>query len=396
LKKKRLQGKKILMLLHEHLPRDHRPRREAKALVEHGAHVDFICLRSKGQKKKEVIDGFTVHRLPVEHERGTGVLFAAYEYILFFLLTNIFTLKLYLKNRYDFIHIHNPPDILVFVAIPYKMFGLRLTMDVHDPNPEIFSSRFEKGMDHPLSKMLMFIELVAARSVDNIIITNNVDKDILIKRCLLKEKKFTLLMNIPDPSLYGIQKNDRASLPKKYRERYLILYQGIILKRRGIQILIQTYPKISSMIPNLHFLIIGDGPYRDSLEREIASRGYSEGFSFLGHIPIEELAKYTMASKIGLITFTDCPVNNRGVPNKLFEYMYHMKPIIASDLEGIRSIVDEKTIWYYNPNDPNTFTEAIRDIYTSKNLNLKLNNYSNIRKKYNWEIMKKNLIDIYS
>ena len=39
-----------------------------------------------------------------------------------------------LTRRYDLVHVHNMPDILVFAALVPKVFGAKVVLDLHDPD----------------------------------------------------------------------------------------------------------------------------------------------------------------------------------------------------------------------------------------------------------------------
>ena len=45
-------------------------RRNAETLARHGYAVDVICQRAEGQKRREIINGVSVYRLPLKHHRG--------------------------------------------------------------------------------------------------------------------------------------------------------------------------------------------------------------------------------------------------------------------------------------------------------------------------------------
>ncbi len=61
--------------------------------------------------------------------------------------------------------------------------------------------------------------------------------------------------------------------------------------------------------------------------------------TFTGWVDPNKLSKYVSASDLGIIPFLRTKVNERGVPNKLFEYIIHGKPVIASRLKGMNSVL---------------------------------------------------------
>jgi len=379
-----MRNKNICMLLHEYMPQDNRPRREAKALVDNGYNVDIICLNDGKQDKFELIDGIKIYRLSVSRNKSGGKISYAFEYLKFFVYSFFKLVSLNHKKEYSFIHVHNPPDILMFLTIPF--FRAKKILDVHDPNPEIFMSRFEVDEKHWLSRFWILIEKIVLKMSDKVIATNKVDWDLLKNRGKLNDERFCMVMNIPDPDIYKSPKVSKENLGLD--GKYIILYQGALMKRRGLQTLINAFPKIKKNIPNACLVIAGNGPYTENLKK------LSEGKDviFTGRVDVSKLAEYTQIADVCVIPFLKYPVNERGVPNKLFEYMHFHKPMIVSDLRGMRSVVSSDDVWFYSPGNVNEFTKRVLDIY---NLGIETKDYSKF-KDFNWEKMKENLYRCYS
>ena len=168
---KNSDSKKILMILYSYYPHDPRPRREIEALLQGGHQVDLICLRDKGQVKKEKKFGCNVYRVNLQRSRTSK--FKYIQLYLSFCIRSFFILNwLYIKNRYDAVHAHNMPDFLVFPAIIPKIFGSKIILDLHDPSPEILMTIFNKGEDSKLLKIIRWIEKISIRFSDLVITTN--------------------------------------------------------------------------------------------------------------------------------------------------------------------------------------------------------------------------------
>ena len=120
----------VCMLAHSIMPEDIRIRKEALALVEKGVQVDIICLSEPKKARYEIYKDINIYRIPVIKKRGGYLTF-----ILNYLSTTFFCflmlITLFPKKRYRFIHIHNPPDSLIFAALPFKIFGTKIILDIH-------------------------------------------------------------------------------------------------------------------------------------------------------------------------------------------------------------------------------------------------------------------------
>jgi glycosyltransferase involved in cell wall biosynthesis len=84
-------------------------------------------------------------------------------------------------------------------------------------------------------------------------------------------------------------------------------------ERKGIQWAIQALPKILASKPDVHYLILGDGPYRLALEEEVRNLGLQKKVSFLGfqknvvpYLTVSDVAlllSYGEASPVSLLEF---------------------------------------------------------------------------------------------
>lgn len=132
---------RVCMIVHQYYYRDTRVRRYADALADAGAQVDVICVRSPDRPSTGQRDGVRVFTVPINRgygSRGSYLL----EYGIAFVFFATWLLALYVKNRYQVIHIHNMPDFLIFAALVPRLLGAKLILDIHDPMPELYMSKY--------------------------------------------------------------------------------------------------------------------------------------------------------------------------------------------------------------------------------------------------------------
>ncbi len=86
-----------------------------------------------------------------------------------------------LKDGFDVVHAHNPPDTLFIVGAFHKLFGKKFVFDHHDLCPELYQSRYAtpSGM---VSRGLRLCEKVSVKIADVVIATNESYREIDIRR----------------------------------------------------------------------------------------------------------------------------------------------------------------------------------------------------------------------
>src|SRR5215212_3737468 len=165
----RNRPRRACMVVHSHLAMDPRVRREAAALLSDGLSLDIICLRGPGEARTETWNGARVYRLPVRRHRGSGFAVYMLECALFFLLATLCVSWLGLRRRYDLVHAHNLPDFLVFTAVLPRLLGARVVLDIHDPLPDLYASKFGQNQRHPFVRLTRWIEARSTAFADHVL-----------------------------------------------------------------------------------------------------------------------------------------------------------------------------------------------------------------------------------
>jgi glycosyltransferase involved in cell wall biosynthesis len=112
-----------------------------------------------------------------------------------------------------------------------------------------------------------------------------------------------------------------------------------LFRLKGHEFLFEAAPRIVAAVPNVKFLLVGDGIYRERFERlatEMGLRGY---FVFAGLVPPSEIPRY-IASMDLLVHLS----LREGLPRALPQAVACGKPVVAFDVDGAREVcVDGET-----------------------------------------------------
>ena len=138
--------RRVAIVVHAVVPGDARIRRQGDALVDAGYEVDVICLRGAGEAPEERDGALRIVRLPID--RGS-VGFAGHmaEYVAFTALSAWRLAREHRRRPYDLVQVATVPDFLDLAALPEKLAGVPLLLDLHEDMPEFFRDRFR----HPLA-----------------------------------------------------------------------------------------------------------------------------------------------------------------------------------------------------------------------------------------------------
>src|SRR5215470_12872606 len=228
-----LKGKRAAVLLFSYYPADVRPRRAAEALVAEGMHVELICLRkSPEEPKREVFNGVHILRLPLRRHRGGAVTYLA-QYSAFIASTFFILTVRSLRKRFDLVHVHNMPDVLVFSALAPKLLGAKVVLDLHDPMPELMMTIFRLRSDSLAVRLLKRLERWSIAFADTVFTVSEAFKRIFTSRSCSADK-ITVVMNSPDENIF-VLRPPAASSARRSR-RFVMMYHGSILERNGLDL----------------------------------------------------------------------------------------------------------------------------------------------------------------
>jgi glycosyltransferase involved in cell wall biosynthesis len=384
--------KKILMVIYSYFPQDVRPRREAEALINAGYTVDIICLKLPDQTKFETIYGVDTYRINISKSRSSKskyiFLYATFFFRSFFLLN-----RLFLKNRYSVIHVHNMPDFLVFVALLPKLFGSKVILDLHDPSPEMLMTKFADDRDSKLMKLLKWQEKISVKFANKVITTNKSFVDIFVSRgCPLD--KINVVMNSPQDSVFN--KCVNKSKEKSDKNKYVIMYHGIIITRYGFEELINAVNSLKEKIPGLELRVYGNGEDLSLFLEMVKKLNLEKIVKYFGQVPIEKIVETIPECDVGIIPNRLTPFTKINFPTRIFEYLHMKKPVVVPRTQGIKDYFDEDSIFYFDAGDAENLANIISKVYTDPDGTVEVVNKGyKIYQNYKWEQQSQNLIKTY-
>jgi len=168
-------------------------------------------------------------------------------------------------------------------------------------------------------------------------------------------------------------------------------YIGHLYRGKGIEVIEMIADKVEK---DIEFHIVG------GIEKDIAfweSQIHSVNVYFYGFVTQNEVTRYINAMDVCLlpnqkVVFTH-GVGSRGVnisdftsPLKMFEYMAHKKAIVASDIEVLREVLNEKNSILVSCESVNEWVGAIEKLKSSKiRNNLAKKAYRDFLENYTWK-----------
>ena len=120
-----------------------------------------------------------------------------------------------------------------------------------------------------------------------------------------------------------------------------------LFELKGHDDLFAIAPSLAKRIPNIRFLIVGDGVLRGRFERLAKEIGCGQNFIFTGLVPPSEIP-----SLVGVMDALVHLSRREGLPRALPQAMAAAKPVVAFDCDGAGEVcLDGKTGHLIDPGD---------------------------------------------
>ncbi len=356
---------RLCIIVHKNYYFDTRVRRYAESLLKCGIQVDVICPPQKYKTIIEVMEGLTVYAIPIQHHQR-GRIGYVLEYGFSFVLYCIYLLFLHIKKRYQVIHVHNLPDLLVFSALIPRIFGTPLILDIHDPMPELFVSKYGEGAHKFTYRLIVLQEKLSCMLANAVITANSIFKQNLVARGTPAEK-ITVINNYPDLKIFN--RSSYIHVRQAIRETFSLIYPGTIAPRYGLETAIRALPLLITRIPNISLVIIGpEGQHKDQLKQLVEKLSLSTHTVFLPLVSNEEIPQRIAQADIGIYPALCDAHMNIATPTKVLEYAAMGIPIISSRLRIIEEIFGDSSIMVFEPGDVTQFAQCVIYLYDNPSL----------------------------
>ncbi len=348
----------VVLVTHSYYEEDPRVRRQAEAILAAGHPVDVISLRRPADLPDDVISGVTVHRLDVQRHQGAGLGTYLGEYVAFFVRVALRLVRTQPRRRYGLVQVATLPDWLVFAALPLRMTGVPVVLDLHESMPGFFRSRFPGAANPLVHRGLLLAERLSIAAATQAITVNDALRDRLVGLGV-KPGHIGVVRNTP--SLARFDPAGHAPRPFMADGILRLVYAGALTPTYELDVALRAVARLRQVRPDLRvaFDIFGRGDSRPALEALAAELGVVEDIHFRGRIPLEGVPAAIAAADIGLAPTRRDEFTDSSLSTKILEYAAMRRPAVASRLPLVERTFGPGTVATYEPGDPDSLATAI-------------------------------------
>ncbi|MFA5891131.1 MAG: glycosyltransferase [Actinomycetota bacterium] len=345
---------RALIVTHSYYLRDTRPRRHAQALAAAGWDVEVLCARDEGESVTERASGILIRRLPARRRRGSKFRYI-YEYLSFAALCLVAITALHIRRRYDLVYVFSIPNALVLSAAVPRILGARVILDVRDPMPEFFQSKYALADAHPLVRALLVEEAISCRFASRVVTVHEALADVLT-RSGRRRSDISVVMNAPDPRVFS---GSPAAIRRDPSDR-TILYAGTVADRYGVDTLVRALGRLRDDIPALRLRVVGDGDLVPRLRELARAEGVDHRLLFDGPVPLDRVPGIVGECWLGGQPHRTDPLMRFCFSTKVLEWAALGLPVLCARTEAFARAFTDEEFLFVRPGDLDDLCEKIR------------------------------------
>lgn len=366
---------KICIFTNHFFPEDFKVNDIAFELVKKGFEITVITAipdypkgkyfegYSLTKRRKEVVNGVNVIRLPIIPRGKGGGIRLILNYISYYICCSIFTFFHSFTHKYDkvFVHLTSPFFVGNCARKLAKKQKIPLLFWVLDLWPESLISA--GGITNPLiiKPQIKMVQKVY-KQCDKILISSKGFEKSICEKGDFKDK----LVYFPNwaeeiegecPKDFDITKI--APFDKQNKDDFIILFAGNIGEAQNLDSVIKSAEMLKEN-KNIKFVFVGDGRRREHLLQLVQEKELQNTVYFPGRFPLQTMPLFMEKASVLLFSLKDQICFNLTVPAKVQFYMSQGKPILAMiNGDGANLIKEANCGFSVNADDYIKLSEAI-------------------------------------
>lgn len=253
---------------------------------------------------------------------------------------------------------HRPDAVLAFYLYPQGYAGVLAARKLNIPAILVALGSDVRQIPDP---SIRFLTRRAVRRADCVLA---VSEDL---------RQRTIAMGVPPDRVHTVMNGRNASVfhlreRSKAREELqipagveLVVFVGRLVPVKRLGDFLSAAHILRATHPSLQVVCIGDGPCLPKLTQSVRRKRLTEVVRFIGAKSPPEIAKWLAACNVFCL-----PSQSEGSPNVIFEALACGRPVVATNVGGIPSLVDSQCGILVKPKAPAALAQALHAALSRK------------------------------
>jgi colanic acid biosynthesis glycosyl transferase WcaI len=242
------------------------------------------------------------------------------------------------------------PDVVI-ASSPQLLVGLsgwwlarckraRFIFEVRDLWPESLAAVGVGNEDSLVYRSLARIAGFLYRNSDHIVVVTPAFKEHLVQHWYVPPEKISVVENGVETELFSPKTESNLRKEFDAEGKFVVSYIGTMGNAHGLQMLVEAAAKLQGSMPEVLFLLVGEGAEKEELVSLVRSRGLAN-VRFVPQQPRERIPAYICASDACLVLLKKNEIFKTVIPSKMLEFMSCARPVILGVDGQAREILEE-------------------------------------------------------
>ena len=119
--------------------------------------------------------------------------------------------------------------------------------------------------------------------------------------------------------------------------RPVVAFVGVLERYKAVDVLLDAWPAVVARVPDAQLVLVGAGSRQDEVEHRLAADGMASARR------VDPMPQAELSAVLDNASCLVLPSRSEGLPRIVLEAMARGRPVVASDVGGMRELVDSST-----------------------------------------------------
>lgn len=263
------------------------------------------------------------------------------------------------RDKYDFIYASSPPLFVGGAALFLSAIKrIPLVFEVRDLWPESAVALGELSNRYAISLATWLEKACYRKAVQVVVVTRGIYNRLAERG--IPTDKLRFVPNGANTDLFTFHPDGRERVRRELAldQKFVAIYAGIHGLAQGLETVLDA-ARILQTVPDIHILMIGDGPKKAEIQSLAASYNLPN-LTLLPEKPREIIPDYLSAADVALIPLKKANIFMGALPSKIFDAWACARPVLLSIDGEAREVVENVNGGIFiPPEDPAKMAEAL-------------------------------------
>ena len=270
------------------------------------------------------------------------------------------------RERIDLVHAHSP----VLNGLPAlwaaRRTGVPVVYEIRAFWEDAAVDQGKHREDSSRYRAIRALESWLMRRVDGVgVISAGLETEV-IGRGIPRRKVFCVPNGVDTERFHPMARDDELAAHWGLQGKTVVAFIGSFYHFEGVDLLLEAFGRIAGELPELALVFIGAGEMLPRLRAEVARLDLSSRVVFVGSVPHEEIPRWYSICDVLAYPRRRMRLTDLVTPLKPLEAMASGRAVVASDVGGLRELVDGDTGVLFPAGDVSALAAALARLARSE------------------------------